>query len=123
MAWTQDDLSKIGRTDEIEIASRRADSTLRPFVTIWAVRLGDDVYVRAAYGPNTGWYRRAKEAGSGRIRAAGLERDVAIEEPEPEILKAVTAAYHAKYDRYPAYVGPVVSPEAEPLTLRLVPAS
>jgi hypothetical protein len=121
MVWTQDELSKIGRTDEIEIASRRPDGTLRPFVTIWAVVFGDDVYVRAAYGPNTGWYRRAKGAGAGRIRVAGFERDVAIEEPGVEAAEGVTAAYHAKYDKYPAYVGPVVSAEAERLTLRLVP--
>jgi hypothetical protein len=34
----------------------------------------------------------------------------------------LTAAYHAKYDRYgPTIVGTVVSPEAARSTLRLVP--
>jgi hypothetical protein len=35
---------------------------------------------------------------------------------------AIDAAYHAKYDRYgPKIVGSVVGPQAERLTIRLVP--
>lgn len=121
-AWMQDELSRIGRADEIQVSSRRPDGSFRPFVTIWAVRLGNEVYVRSAYGPENGWFRRAKASGLGRIRAAGVERDVAFEEPGSEIAEGVTAAYHAKYDRYgPRILGTVVSPEAARLTLRLVP--
>ena len=39
-AWTADELARIGRADEIRVASRRADGSLTPFVTIWAARLG-----------------------------------------------------------------------------------
>jgi hypothetical protein len=36
----------------------------------------------------------------------------------------IDAAYHAKYDRYgPAIVGTVVGPEAEAVTIKLVPRS
>jgi Uncharacterized protein conserved in bacteria (DUF2255) len=56
------------------------------------------------------------------VRAGGVERDVAFEQPAPEVAAAVTAAYHTKYDRYgPAIVGTVVSAEAVRSTLRLVP--
>ena len=121
-AWGREELERIGRAIELQIASRRSDGSLRPYVTIWAVRSGSDVYIRSAYGPNNGWYRRAKASGEGRIRAGGIERDVSIEEAETDTADAVTAAYHAKYDRYgPAIVGTVVSPEAEQLTLRIVP--
>ena len=48
---------------ELQIASRRADGSLRKFVTIWAVRSGDDVYVRSAYGHDNGWFRRALASG------------------------------------------------------------
>jgi hypothetical protein len=45
-AWTPDELARVGQADELQISSRRADGDLRPFVTIWAVRVGDDIYVR-----------------------------------------------------------------------------
>jgi len=47
--WTSDELERLGRADELGISSRRPDGSLRPFVTIWVVRLGDDIYVRSAY--------------------------------------------------------------------------
>ena len=48
--WTRDELNKIGTAEELEIASVRQDGTLRKPTTIWVVRLGDDLYVRSAYG-------------------------------------------------------------------------
>ena len=55
-------------------------------------------------------------------RRAGVERDVAFQQPGPDVADAVTAAYHSKYDRYgPAIVGTVVSAEAVKSTLRLAP--
>jgi hypothetical protein len=120
--WTADELARIGRADELKIASRRTDGSLRPFVTIWAVRVGDDIYVRSAYGHDNPWFQRAIASGQGRIRAGGVERDVAFEEPGPEVDEDLHAAYHAKYDRYgPRIVGTVVSPEAARSTLKLVP--
>jgi hypothetical protein len=49
-AWTTDELNKIGRAEELEIAPLRRDGTLRTPVTIWVIRLGDDLYVRSANG-------------------------------------------------------------------------
>jgi len=110
--------------DELQLASYRPDGTLRPWVRIWCMTLGDDLYVRSAYGPENGWYRRAASASRGRVRADGLEHDVTFEAPRPEVTAPLTAAYHAKYDRYGRrIVGTVVSSEAEACTLRLVPAA
>jgi hypothetical protein len=120
--WSSDELAQIARTDHVKVTSRRPDGSLRPYVTIWAVRSGEDIYVRSAYGPENGWYRRAKASGEGRIRVEGLERDVAFETPDPSLDEEVSAAYHAKYDRYgPRTVGTVVSTEAVRTTLRLLP--
>jgi len=120
--WTPDDLTRIGRADELRIASRRPDGSLRPFITIWAVREGDDLYVRSAHGYDNPWFQRALHSGQGRIQAGGVEHDVAFKEPEPNPATRVTAAYHAKYDRYGrSTVWTVVSPEAERATLRLEP--
>ena len=121
--WTPDELSGIGGATELEIASRRADGSLRGFVTIWAVRAGDDVFVRSAYGHDNPWFQRAMRSGRGRIRAGGVERDVTFEVPGADVADAVTAAYHAKYDRYgPSIVGTVISPEAVRSTLLVRPA-
>jgi hypothetical protein len=120
--WTADQLDRIGKADEVEISSVRTDGSLRPFITIWAVRSGDEVYVRSALGPENGWFRRAKASGLGRIRAGGVEYEVAFEVPGPEVAEPLHAAYHAKYDHYGAKdVDPVVSAESAGATLRLVP--
>lgn len=123
-AWTSDELSKIGEAEELQLASIRPDGTLRPYVTMWVVRVGDDLYVRSAAGPDNPWYRRAKARGAGSIRAGGLERDVSFAEAGPGVHAAIDGAYHARYDRYgPRIVGTVVNPEASTVTIRLVPRS
>ena len=120
--WSAQELDAIGRADELEVASYRPDGTLRPAVTIWTVRSGDDVYIRSAYGPDNGWFRRAKASGSGRVRAGGVEKDVRFEEPDGDVHAGLDAAYHAKYDRYgPRIVGSVVGPALVGATLRVVP--
>ena len=120
--WTSDELGRIGAAEELQLTSLRGDGTLRPYVMMWVVRAGDDLYVRSAYGPNNPWFRRAKASGAGRIRAGGLERDVTFAEATPGVHADIDAAYHSKYDRYgPAIVGSVVGPEAEAVTIRLVP--
>jgi hypothetical protein len=121
MTWTSAELDRVGAADELQVSSRRADGSLRPYVTIWVVRVGDDLYVRSASGPGNGWYRRAVAAGAGRIRAGGVERDVRFEPAGQGAAAAIDEAYHAKYDRYPKeYVDPVVGPDAAGVTLRLV---
>jgi hypothetical protein len=121
-AWTPDELHRIGGAEEVQIASRRPDGSLRPYVTIWGVGHGDDVYVRSAHGYDNPWFQRALRSGEGRIRAGGVERDVAFEVPGPEVADGISNAYRAKYDRYgPSIVGTVVSPEAARSTLRVVP--
>jgi hypothetical protein len=120
--WTSDELGRIGEAEELQLASLRRDGTLRPYVTMWAVRAGDDIYVRSAYGPDNPWFRRAKASGAGRMRASGLEWDVTFAEAAPGVHAAIDAAYHSKYDRYgPRIVGSVVGPNAEAVTIRIVP--
>lgn len=121
-AWPSEMLSTIDDADELRVSSYRPDGTLRPFVIIWVVRVGDDVYIRSAYGPGNGWFRRAQASGTGRIEVSGLEQDVSFVTPEPDVHAAIDAAYHAKYDRYgPGIVKTVVGPEVVAVTLRLVP--
>lgn len=123
-SWSSDELDRVGEAEELELASRRPDGSTRRYVKMWVVRVGDDLYVRSAYGPDNPWYRRAKASGAGRIRAGGVERTVTFAQAPPGVHAAIDAAYHAKYDRYPPkLVATVVGPAAEAVTVRLVPAA
>lgn len=122
--WTDEELREIGGATEVRVASRRPDGTLRPYMTIWGVRSGPEVYIRSAYGPQNGWFRRAVEAGAGRIRAGQTERDVTFERLDSgsPLHGDIDAAYHAKYDSYgPKIVGSVVGPAASAVTLQVRP--
>jgi len=122
ITWPPNELERIGEADELQLASRRPDGSLRPYVTMWVVRAGDGLYVRSAYGPDNPWYRRATASGTGRIRAAGIERDVSFAQATAEVQGDIDAAYHAKYDSYgPRIVGSVTGPGADRVTIRLVP--
>ena len=122
--WTDEELSRIGEARELQLASERRDGTMRPYVTMWVIRAGNDLFVRSAFGPNNPWFRRATASGVGRVQAGGLERDVSFAEPAPDVHTAIDAAYHATYDRYgPKIVDTVVGPEAEAVTIRLMPRS
>ncbi len=58
----------------------------------------------------------------GRIRAGGLTRDVAFQEPDDAEHAAIDHAYRAKYARYgDTYVVPVIGPDATAATFRLMP--
>jgi hypothetical protein len=119
--WNDDQLQRVGDAIELELASRRRDGTLRPYVTMWVVRAGDDLYVRSAYGPDNPWYRRAMASGHGRLRAGGVEADVTFAPAADGVQAAIDAAYHGKYDSYgPRIVDTVVGPTAHGVTVRLV---
>jgi hypothetical protein len=122
--WTSEELDKIGSTDELRLASARSDGTLRRPVTIWVVRAGDGLYVRAVHGRTSKWFRGTQERHEGRISAGGVEKDVDFAEVSDDDIVGdeIDAAYRAKYSRYPAsYVDPVVSPEVRAATIELVP--
>ncbi len=122
--WTSDEVDKIGRADELQIAPVRRDRTLRNPVTIWVVRHGDDLYVRSWRGRGGSWFRGTQARHEGRIWAGGVEQDVTfVEETDPGINDQIDAAYRAKYRRSSSYVPPMISPEAQATTLRLVPHS
>jgi hypothetical protein len=122
--WTDEDLRRISGTTAIQVASRRPDRTLCPYVTVRAVRSAAEVYIRSAYGPENGWFRRAAAVGIGRIRAGGIERDVSFERlaANSPVQDDIDASYHAKYDRYgPQMVGAVIGPAAAAATLKVLP--
>jgi hypothetical protein len=123
--WTNDELNRIGTAEELRIASLRRDGTLRNPVTIWVVRLGDDLYVRSVNGRTSAWFRGVQARHEGHIRAGGVEKDVTfVEESAPEVNDQIDAVYRTKYRRYAAsIISHITSPGARSATIKLVPRS
>ncbi len=123
--WTSDELNKIGTAEELQLTSLRGDGTLRKPVTIWVVRVGDDLYVRPINGRTSAWFRGTQVRHEGHIQAGGVDKDAAfVEEPDPGINEQIDAAYRTKYRRYAAsIISTTVSPEARSATIKLVPRS
>jgi hypothetical protein len=121
--WTNDELTKIGYAEELRIASLRGDGTLRKPVTIWVVRLGDDLYVRSVGGRTGAWFRGAQTRYEGHIQAGGVDKDVTfLEEDDTDINRQIDDAYRTKYRRYAAsIISHIVSSEARSATIKLVP--
>src|SRR5881296_908820 len=122
--WTSDELDRIGRAEELEIASVRRDGTQRNPVTIWVVRHGDDLYVRSVNGSTGTWFRGTQVRHEGRIWAGGVEKDVTFVDADPGNNDQIDAAYRAKYRRYAAsIISSIVSSKARSSTIKLVPRS
>ena len=121
--WTSAELNKIGKAEELKIASRRHDGTLRKPVIIWVVRVGDELYVRSAYGRDSAWFRGVEKQHEGQIQAGGVVKDVTfVEEPDPDVNDEVDGVYRAKYRRYAAsIINSVISSDARSATIKLVP--
>ena len=120
--WTTDELTRIGRAEELQIASRRRDGTLRNPVTIWVVHHDGGLYVRSVRGRTAAWFRGAQERHEGQIQAGGVEKDVTLVDAGHDIDAAVDAAYRAKYRRYAGSVlNSVLTPEARSTTIKLEP--
>jgi len=121
-AWSPVELREINAARELDIASRRADGTLRQWVPVWVVSAGGLVYVRTWYRRDTGWFGHVLASRQARIRVPGLEADVEVAdvgEGTPELRASVNAAYETKYGR--GGTERMVSAEAAAATLRLTP--
>jgi hypothetical protein len=123
-AWTTDQLDKVGTAEEVRIASVRPDGTLRKPVTVWAVRHGDDLYVRSVGGRTGHWFRGTQDKHEGRLQAGGVQQDVTFADADHDVDDEVDAAYRTKYRRYAGNVlNSVLTPQARSTTTRLVPRS
>ena len=122
--WTSDQLDKVGKAEEVQVASVRRDGRLGKPVTVWVARRGDDLYLRSVRGRKGYWFRSTQERHEGRIRAGGVQQDVAFVDAGRDIDDEVDAAYQAKYRRYAGSIlNSVLTPEARSTTIKLVPRS
>ena len=119
--WTSDEIDKIGGAEELQVAPVRSDGTQRRPVTIWVVRHGDELYVRAVNGRTSSWFRDAQARHEAHIEAGGVDKDVLLVETD-DMNDEIDGAYRAKYRRYPeSIVGTIVTPSARAATFKLVP--
>ena len=119
--WTKDELDAISAADELEITSPRSDGSTRDPVTIWVVRVGDELYVRSVRGEHGAWYRGAERSHEGRIEAGGITKDVSFLDVGTDDVEQIDAAYKGKYGYPSGPVDSITSPEAQATTIRLRP--
>lgn len=95
--WTEDELTRAGQAGELIVAGARADGTLRKGTIIWAVRLGDALYIRSVNGPDASWFVGTQLRGEGRIDAGGVSKNVSFERIDEQQREEIDAAYRLKY--------------------------
>ncbi|WNG86477.1 DUF2255 family protein [Mycobacterium sp. ITM-2016-00317] len=127
-SWPKDQLDRLGAAEEIRIAGRRRDGSLRRPVIVWVVRIGDELFTRSVNGADAGWFRGTRARHEGHVSGGGVEADVDflgigdVDDIDHGALhNAVDAAYRSKYAKYRGPVAAITSPMARATTLKLLP--
>jgi hypothetical protein len=119
--WDPTQLEEIAATREIEISPLREDGCLAKPVTIWAVAVDGELYVRSVRGDAGGWYRAAEQRHEGRIEAGEIAVDVAFEDAAHHLDDELDAAYKEKYGYPSSPVDSITTDAAQATTIRVVP--
>ena len=123
MSSWNDELRRIGETDDLHISPFRDDGKTYGTPTwIWSVVVDGELYVRAYNGKESGWYKAAVRQKAGRITAADITKEVTFEPVDGEINERIDDAYRTKYAGSP-YLRPMISERARAATVRVVPRS
>jgi hypothetical protein len=119
--WSKNELQRIAETDDLHISPFRDDGKTYGTPTwIWSVVIDDALYVRAYNGQKSRWYQAALRQKAGRIRAAGITKEVSFEPIDGVINERIDDAYRAKYKTSP-YLKPMIGERARSATVRIVP--
>ena len=119
-AWSKDELGKIVKADDLHISPFRDDGVTYGTPTwIWSVVVDGGLYVRGYNGQRSRWYQAAIRQKAGRIRAAGMIKNVTFEAVQGPINNRIDEAYRAKYASSP-YLTPMISPRARSATVRVL---
>lgn len=97
-AWTPADLDTISRNADLYVSPFRDDGVTYGTPTqTWALVVDGQVFVRAANGPASSWYRAAITQGAGRVRVEDRDYEVTFAEAPTDVAAAIDAAYEDKY--------------------------
>jgi hypothetical protein len=120
ISWAPNELQKIAASDDLHISPLRDDGVTYGTPTwIWSVVVDGELYVRAYNGRQSRWYQAAVRQQAGRIRTAGLTKEVAFEPVDGAINDRIDDAYRAKYGGSP-YLAPMIGPRAGSATVRVL---
>ena len=121
-AWSKAELHKIAEADDLHISPFREDGVTYGTPTwIWSVAVVDALYVRGYNGVKSRWYQAAVQQRAGRIKAAGITREVVFEAVVDEVMNdRIDEAYRAKYAKSP-YLTPMIGDRARAATIRIAP--
>ena len=121
MKWAEEELRRIAETDDLHISPFREDGVTYGTPTwIWSVVVDDGLYVRGYSGNASRWYQAAIQQKAGRIRAAGMTKDVSFEAVDGPINDRIDDAYRAKYAGDP-HLKPMIGARARSATVRVMP--
>lgn len=82
--------------------------------------VGEALYVRAYNGQASRWYKAAMRQKGGRVRVAGMTKDVTFEPVDGPINDELDEAYKAKYSGS-SYLRPMTGARARAATVKVVP--
>lgn len=120
--WTSNEAAAIGRAEELHIATERVDGSLRAFIPIWVVRVGDAIVIRSANGREGSWFRQALRTGKGRIQAGGVDSEVAFAETDAVLETMIDGAFQTKYARYARnFLPPMLTAKARAAAITVLP--
>lgn len=121
--WSTADAKALTAPQQVQVATRRADGTLRRPRTIWIVGSGDRVFVRSTTGRGSAWFQAAVATGGGQIDTGGAAYDVLFTEVRDDgDLVVADGGYRTKYGRYASIVDHLVEDGPRAATLEVHPA-
>ncbi|WP_430949504.1 DUF2255 family protein [Rhodococcus sp. 24CO] len=120
--WSEDQVAAIANPQEVHVATRRADGSLRKPTIIWIVGDGDRLFIRSTNGRPAAWFKGAIATGTGQIISGGSAYDVKFVEADDADLPLVDSAYRKKYRQYPSIVDHLVESGPRSATLEVFPA-
>ncbi|GAA1525964.1 DUF2255 family protein [Kribbella lupini] len=94
--WTAEELATLDRIDEIRVAGRRKDGSLRTLTIVWHVVVDGSLYVRSVRGAEGAWYQGVVHHHEGAIAWDGETRAVSFI-PDTTVDDQLDAAYYKKY--------------------------
>ena len=123
--WDKEELRRIAHADDLHISPFREDGATYGTPTwIWSVAVGDALYARGYNGVKSRWYQAAVRQKAGRIRAAGITKEVTFEPvsaaSDEQLNDRIDDAYRMKYHSSP-YLSPMISKKARAATVRIMP--
>lgn len=119
--WTTTDAEQLAAPQEVGVATRRRDGSVRNPRVIWIVRAGDRVFIRSTNGRGADWFRWAIATGTGQINSGTTTFDVAFREVIGAGLDTVDDAYRDKYGKYASIVDHLQEDGPRAATLEVLP--